>query len=437
MSRDMKYSGNPWIGNIPCSWDVARIKTIFKERTELSEDGSETLLSVSEYYGVANRSERVSEGEFVSRAETLVGYKKCYVGDLVSNIMLAWKGSMGITEIDGIVSPAYCVYEPSPRIYPRYYHYLFRTSLYTSIFRLYSKGIIDSRLRLYSPYFFDISAIIPSLSEQQKIASFLDRKCSEIDEMIALQEKIVEELKAYKQSVITETVTKGLNPDVPMKDSGIEWIGEIPEHWEAHPFKAFYKTTKGLNITKDNLVESGIPVISYGQIHSKQNAGTSVSEELIRYVSADYIDSNPECLSKKYDIFFADTSEDREGAGNIALIDVETPIFAGYHTIMAHPSDRVKSKYIAYLIKTDAWRCQLRCKVQGVKLFSISQKFVNQTSIIVPPMSEQIQISEYLDTKCTEIDNLISIKLSKIDSLKEYKKSIIYEYVTGKKEVIE
>ena len=282
-----------------------------------------------------------------------------------------------------------------------------------------------------------ISIVAPSLEEQQKIASFLDRKCSEIDEMIALQENVVEELKAYKQSVITEAVIKGLNPDVPMKDSGIEWLGEIPEHWEAHPFKAFYKTTKGLNITKDNLVESGIPVISYGQIHSKQNTGTSVSEELIRYVPADYIDSNPECLSKKYDIFFADTSEDREGAGNIALIDVETPIFAGYHTIMAHPSDRVKSKYIAYLIKTDAWRCQLRCKVQGVKLFSISQKFVNQTSIIVPPMSEQIQISEYLDTKCTEIDNLISIKLSKIDSLKEYKKSIIYEYVTGKKEVIE
>ena len=155
----MKYSGNPWIGDIPYSWNVERIKTIFKERTELSEDGSETLLSVSEYYGVANRSEKVSDGEFVSRAETLVGYKKCFVGDLVSNIMLAWKGSMGITEYDGIVSPAYCVYEPSPRIYPRYYHYLFRTSLYTSIFRLYSKGIIDSRLRLYSPYFFLLSGV--------------------------------------------------------------------------------------------------------------------------------------------------------------------------------------------------------------------------------------------------------------------------------------
>ena len=295
MSREMKYSGNTWIGDIPCSWNVERIKTIFRERTELSEDGSETLLSVSEYYGVANRSEKVSDGEFVSRAESLIGYKKCYKGDLVSNIMLAWKGSMGITGYDGIVSPAYCVYEPSKSVFPRYYHYLFRTSLYTSIFRLYSKGIIDSRLRLYSPYFFDIKAIIPSYSEQQKIASFLDRKCSEIDEMIGLQEQIIEELKAYKQSVITEAVTKGLNPAAPMRDSGIEWIGNIPEHWEVHPFKAYYKTTKGLNITKENLVESGIPVISYGQIHSKLNTGTSICDELIRYVPDTYLMSNPEC----------------------------------------------------------------------------------------------------------------------------------------------
>jgi type I restriction enzyme S subunit len=254
--------------------------------------------------------------------------------------------------------------------------------------------------------------------------------------MVVLQEKIIEELKAYKQSVITEAVTKGLNPDVPMKDSGIEWIGEIPENWEKHPFKAFYKTTKGLNITKDNLVEKGVPVISYGQIHSKLNTGVGVREELIRFVPEYYLESNPECLSKQYDLFFADTSEDREGAGNIVFIDTETPIFAGYHTIIARPLEKVKSKYFAYLIKTNAWRSQIRNKVQGVKLFSISQKFINQTYIIIPSLQEQQSIASYLDEKCSEIDSLISIKQSKIESLKEYKKSIIYEYVTGKKEVI-
>lgn len=448
----MKYSGIPWIGDIPRGWVMKRLKDVgflyggltgkagddfIAEEDEscnymrfipFTNIFNNTIINPNQLYKV-----RIEDGE----KQNLVN--KNDILFLMSSEDYDGVGKPAILEeqIENLSLNSFCkgFRVTNVETHPKYLLYLLLSHVVRELVRQEAKGFI--RINLRQDKLSTCPIMLPSLSEQQKIASFLDRKCSEIDEMIALQEKIVEELKAYKQSVITEVVTKGLNPDVPMKDSGIEWIGEIPEHWEAHPFKAFYKTTKGLNITKDNLVESGIPVISYGQIHSKQNTGTSVSEELIRYVPADYIDSNPECLSKKYDIFFADTSEDREGAGNIALIDVETPIFAGYHTIMAHPSDRVKSKYIAYLIKTDAWRCQLRCKVQGVKLFSISQKFVNQASIIVPPMSEQIQISEYLDTKCTEIDNLISIKLSKIDSLKEYKKSIIYEYVTGKKEVIE
>ena len=434
MSREMKNSGVPWIGEIPKTWEIRKVKDVFVRKNEKAHQDNPVILSLARA-GVKVRDVSTNEGQM---AESYYDYNPVEPFDLLVNPMDLYSGAnCSMSLVSGVISPAYVNLRAKGGASSRFYDYYFKTQYWSMAFFAHGKGIsFDNRWTLGVDTLFRYNVPFPSVLEQQKIASFLDRKCAEIDEMIALQEKIVEELKAYKQSVITEAVTKGLNPDAPMKDSGIEWIGEIPEHWEVHPFKAFYKTTKGLNITKDNLVESGIPVISYGQIHSKQNTGTSVSEELIRYVPADYIDSNPECLSKKYDIFFADTSEDREGAGNIALIDVEMPIFAGYHTIMAHPSDRVKSKYIAYLIKTDAWRCQLRCKVQGVKLFSISQKFVNQTSIIVPPISEQIQISEYLDTKCTEIDNLISIKLSKIDSLKEYKKSIIYEYVTGKKEVI-
>ena len=410
MSREMKYSGIPWIGNIPCSWDVARIKTIFKERTELSEDGSETLLSVSEYYGVANRSERVSEGEFVSRAETLVGYKKCYVGDLVSNIMLAWKGSMGITEIDGIVSPAYCVYEPSPRIYPRYYHYLFRTSLYTSIFRLYSKGIIDSRLRLYSPYFFDISAIIPSLSEQQKIALFLDRKCAEIDEMIALQEKIIDELKAYKQSVITEAVTKGLNPDVPMKDSGIEWIGEIPDHWSRYRLKYLCSIQTGDKDTQDAVQDGQYPF----------------------YVRSPHVEKSNNYSFEGEGILMAG---DGAGAGRVfhhvyGKYAVHQRVYRMYNI-----QNIIQSDYLFFYISN------LFCKVMDMgsaqsTVPSVRLPMLTNFATCIPPMVEQETIAEYLNAKCTEIENLISIKLSKIDSLKEYKKSIIYEHVTGKKEVI-
>lgn len=215
-----------------------------------------------------------------------------------------------------------------------------------------------------------------------------------------------------------------------MKGSGIEWIGDVPEEWEVHPFKAYYKTTKGLNITKENLVERGIPVISYGQIHSKLNTGTSICDALIRYVPETYLESNPECLSKKYDIFFADTSEDVEGAGNIAFVDTDTPIFAGYHTIIARPQKEVKTKYFAYLAKTDAWRTQIRNSISGVKVFSISQKLINRVCIIIPPLAEQHLIATFLDKKCSEIDSLIDLQEQMIEELKAYKQSVITEAVT-------
>ena len=429
----MKYSGNPWIGDIPSSWGVERIKTIFKERTELSEDGSETLLSVSEYYGVANRSEKVSEGEFVSRAATLVGYKKCYVGDLVSNIMLAWKGSMGIAEIEGIVSPAYCVYEPSPKIYPKYYHYLFRTSLYTSIFRLYSKGIIDSRLRLYSPYFFDISAIIPSLPEQQQIASFLDRKCAEIDEMIALQEKIIEELKEYKQSVITEAVTKGLNPDVPMKDSGIEWIGEIPDHWNICRLRNLGDTQNGIS-KGGEFFGSGYPFLSYSDIYknfSTPNPPSGLIESSAK--------EREQYSALRGDVFFTRTSETIEeiGISSTCLESIDNACFAGFLIRFRPRTNHLHEGFSKYYFRSNIHRAYFVKEMNLVIRASLSQDLLKSLPVLLPAIEEQKLISTFLDKRCTEIDNLISIKLSKIDSLKEYKKSIIYEYVTGKKVVTE
>lgn len=428
----MKYSGIPWIGDIPCSWNIERIKTIFKERTELSKDGSEILLSVSEYYGVATRSEIVSDGEFVSRAETLVGYKKCYVGDLVSNIMLAWKGSMGITEINGIVSPAYCVYEPSQRIYPKYYHYLFRTSLYTSIFRLYSKGIIDSRLRLYSPYFFDISAIIPSLSEQQKIASFLDKKCAEIEEMITLQEKIIEELKAYKQSVITEAVTKGLNQNVPMKESGIEWIGQIPAHWEMYRIKynTFLKGRIGWQgLNSSDFIDEGYCLITGTDFDNKGG----INWDTCYRISKERFDEDELLHIKNGDLLMT-----KDGTvGKMAYVKniPEEASLNSHLLIIRQTTELIDNEFLYWVMLSNVFKRFCLIHQSGSIMSSISQSTLGLFNCYFPTKSEQKDIVDYLNVKCTEIDNLISIKQQKIENLKEYKKSIIYEYVTGKKEV--
>ena len=404
----MNNNGIPWIGEIPSHWRTERIKTIFSERTELSEDGTEDLLSVSEYYGVDKRAGRVEEGEYVSRSESLVGYKKCYRGDFVSNIMLAWKGSLGVSDYDGVVSPAYCVYKPQDVIFPKYYHYLFRTSLYTGRFRCFSKGIIDSRLRLYSPYFFDIEAIIPPKREQKSIADFLDKKCSEIDEMVTLQERIIEELKAYKQSVITEAVTKGLNPNAPIKESMVAWVGKMPQSWEQQRLKFLCTIQTGNQDTQDAVQDGQYPFYVRSPYPERSNKFTFEGEGILM-------------------------AGDGAGAGRVFH-----HVFGKYAVHqrvyrLANISG-INSYYLFYFLSNLFCREMDRGSAQST-VPSVRLPMLQNFIVCIPPLAEQQAIVEFLDIKCTEIDTLISLKLSKIEALKEYKKSIIYEYVTGKKEV--
>ena len=428
----MRHSGIEWIGEIPKEWKVARIKTIFKERTELSETGTEKLLSVSEYYGVDSRASRIDEGEYLSRSESLVGYKKCYERDFVSNIMLAWKGSFGVTKIDGIVSPAYCVYQPSDSIYSYYYHYLFRTSLYTTRFKLFSRGIIDSRLRLYSPYFYDIEAIIPPLSEQQKIANYLDKVCGEVDEMIALQEQMIEELKAYKQSVITEAVTKGLNPNVPIKNSGIDWIGEIPEGWKICRIKnvaALFGRIGFRGYTSDDLNKDGDGAIT---LSPSNMIPMGMDFSKVTYLSWKKYEESPEIMIRNGDLLMVKTGS---SYGKVSYVD-NLPKEATINPQILRVVPSINHKYLGYYMQTDLFIYQVEGGVVGGTIPTISQEKINNFHVVLPPLSEQQSIVSYLDSKCSEIDALIAIKQAKIEELKDYKKSVIYEYVTGKKEVV-
>lgn len=203
---ELKDSGIDWIGEIPVHWEVKRLKSIFSECKEISSTGNEDLLSVSEYYGVARRLDVMDEDEYDTRADSLVGYKICKKDDLVINIMLAWKRGLGFSDYDGIVSPAYAVYR-GKNIVPHYYHYLLRTNKYIAEFKRNSKGIIDSRLRLYSDRFFTINTIVPPLEEQLAVADYLDKKTAEIDECISLTDKKIKAYKRLKQSLIDEVVT--------------------------------------------------------------------------------------------------------------------------------------------------------------------------------------------------------------------------------------
>ena len=215
-----------------------------------------------------------------------------------------------------------------------------------------------------------------------------------------------------------------------MKDSGIEWIGRIPQEWKTIRLRSQFSFGKGLPITKADLTESGVAVISYGQIHSKANTGTTIKPDLIRYVDPKYLTTNESSVVTSGDFIFADTSEDISGCGNCVYVDVDYPLFAGYHTMILRPESDVSTKFYSYLFATDAWRSQIRAQASGVKLFSITQKMLRDTLLIEPPEEEKDRIVEYLDEKCAAIDTLIAAKEKTNALLKERRQSIIYEAVT-------
>lgn len=420
-----KDTGIEWLGKVPEHWEIIKGKYVWKEHIDLSTDGLGDLLSVSQYDGVTlNKQDQ--------RSESLVGYKKVQNDDLVINIMLAWLGGLGLSAYNGLVSPAYSIFKPIREINTKYFHYLYRTSLYLDEFARKSTGVVPSRWRMYGDDFGQVWNILPPLSEQTAIATFLDSKCEQLDRAIAQKERVISLLNERRQITIQRAVARGLNPDAPLRHSGIEWIGEIPEHWEVKRLKSLFSFGKGLSITKENLEESGVPVINYGQVHSKLNTGTGVNDSIIKYVNEAYLKTNQSSLVKKNDFIFADTSEDIIGAGNCAFIDVEGELFAGYHSIILRSKIDESTKYFAYLFLTDCWRIQIRSKVTGIKVYSITKSILNQSTLIIPPISEQQEIATYLDGINEKIDRAISLKRNEIARLKEYKQTLINSAVTGK-----
>lgn len=431
--REMKDSGVEWIGEIPKDWKVLRNKNTFGCSKELvGEKSSITQLLSLTTKGIKEKDINNPVGKL---PETFDTYQLVKLNELVMCLFDLDCSAVfsGISSHLGMISPAYRVLTCLKNMKPTYADYWFKYISDGRKFNHYAKNI---RYTISLEEFKTLPILVPNIEIQKHISDYLDTKCSKIDAIIAREQSVIEKLKEYKLSVITEAVTKGLNPNVPMKDSKIEWIGEIPEGWKTIKFKTVFSYAKGLPITKADLLEKGIAVISYGQIHSKKSTGLHISDELIRYVSAEYLQSNPNSIAYYGDILFADTSEDYLGIGNCIYNDSNNNIFAGYHTIITRPNnDKVFSKYQAFLFKSDVWRSQLRSIANGIKVYSITQKMLNKVYVIVPPILDQQQIADYLDNKCTKIDSAIIKKQSVIEKLIEYKKSLIYEVVTGKKEV--
>ena len=429
MSREMKHSGIPWIGEIPKEWKELRFKYAGimqkgKLPAETNVDGiGEPIIGASEMLGKPFR-----------QYSTDSDVPKCKHSDII----ILWDGAnAGIVanKLCGIVSStAVCYSCTDCKCDSSYVFYLFK-----GVERYFRDKVFGTTIpHMNSSYIDDVPLLLPPLSEQQKIASFLDRKCSEIDEMVVLQEKIIEELKAYKQSVITEAVTKGLNPDVPMKDSGIEWIGEIPENWRVAKLSTLFSFKGGYAFDSSEFGLNGNnQVIRIGNVKNDllllDTSPVYISDETAFKAQKSKLDKGQILFTMtgtkgKRDYFYTLLLKDNHFSDKKLYLNQRVGCFV--------EKDNVCAGYYNYLLKDKhildvIFLYETGTANQG----NLGIESIKNTKVQFPPLSEQQSIASYLDEKCSEIDSLISIKQLKIESLKEYKKSIIYEYVTGKKEV--
>lgn len=434
MKRYQKYkdSGVKWIGEIPEGWELIRFKNIFNEINERSLDGEEDLLSVSQFTGVTKKSDKVEDGDLLTNASTLEGYKIVKKNDLVSNIMLAWNGSLAFSDYDGITSPAYSVYRVKNNSDNRFLHYLVRSEIYKAEFKRNSSGVIESRLRLYTDDFFRILGLLPPLPEQKAIASFLDDKTTKIDQAISIKEKEIELLTERRQILIQKAVTKGLDPNVKLKNSGVYWIGEIPEHWEVRKLKYCLasKLKYGANETGvdyDENLPRYIRITDFGfDGDLSENKKLSLTWE-----------QGKEYLLNDGDILFA-----RSGAtvGKSYQFKKEMSFekhyaFAGY-LIRAEPNENIiLSDFLNLYTNSllfDNWKSAIFNKAT---IENIGADKYSTLLVVVPSLIEQKEILDNYHFKNEKIAKAISLKQQEIAKLKEYKTILIDNVVTGKVKV--
>lgn len=427
----MKDSGIAWIGVIPKDWEVGQVKQCFYRKNEKSCIEKPIVLSLARS-GVKVRDISTNEGQI---AESYYNYNPVEPYDLLLNPMDLYSGAnCSLSYVYGVISPAYINLRFIGQNNPRFFDYYFKTQYWSMAFFAHGKGIsFDNRWTLNAETILNYKIPIPPIVRQNLIADFLDKKCTEIDETITLQERIIEELRAYKQSIITETVTKGLDRNVKMKDSEVDWIGEIPEHWKLTRLRSLGWVQNGISQSGDYFGEEyPYPFVSYPDAYKNYSVpypngrANSTEEDRVKYSLIEG------------DVLFTRTSEtiDEIGFASTCMETIPDAVFSGFLIRFRPTSHNLFKGYSKYYFRSQMHRAYFVKEMNLVTRASLSQNLLKDMYVLLPSQEEQREIASYLDEKCSDIDTLISVRQQKIETLKEYKKSLIYEYVTGKKQVI-
>ena len=420
-----KESGVEWIAKIPKHWEMINTKYLFRLVTEPApKNNNYELLSIYTDIGVKPRKELAERG---NRATTTDGYWLVKKGDFIVNKLLAWMGAIGLSNHEGVTSPAYDILRKIRPLNERFYEYLFRCGLYFIEFKKWSRGIMEVRLRLYFDQFGQIPLVFPPVEEQDNIVDFLDRKTEQIDELIRIKEQRIELLQEQRTVLINQAVTKGLDPNVEMKPSGVEWIGDIPTHWEAkrlrHVSTIFKGGTPKRNV--DRYFQGNLPWARPVDITALQGAlyihdtEIHISEEALGNSGARLLPPGTVLLTSRATI------------GETAITTVPMATNQGFANFVCN--EVLLNIYLAYYLR--AIKDLLISLGSGTTFLEVTKGTLVGIGIPLPPLSEQKQIVNFLSRKTGQIDELITIEGRKIELLREYRQSLISEVVTGKIDV--
>lgn len=426
MARAMNDSGVEWIGEIPEGWELVRLSSVFSERKEKVSDRDFEPLSVTKQ-GI------LPQIEGVAKTDNGDSRKRVSKGDFVINSRSDRKGASGVSSYDGSVSLINIVLRPTSKVKGGYVHHLLRSYAFQEEFYRWGHGIVADLWTTNSNDAKGILLPLPEAEEQQRISDFLDVQTAEIDASIAKTQESIEEYKKLKQAVITQAVTKGIRPGRAMKDSGVEWIGEIPKEWETPKTKYIFQIKGRIGFrgyTTDDIVDEHAGAVTLSPSNIKEGKADFSS---CKYISWSKYNESPEIQIKKNDIIMVKTGS---SYGKSAIINHVPESMTINPQLVIMSSYTCNPNFCIYALQSLSFSAQVEGIIAGGTIPTMTQDNLGNTCIAIPAANvEQQEIATYLDEKCAAIDTLIEKKQAIITELEAYKKSLIYEYVTGKKEV--
>ncbi|EGT4350197.1 restriction endonuclease subunit S [Cronobacter sakazakii] len=425
---EYKDSGVEWLGDIPGHWKTISISRLFSRMKRTGYTDKE-LLSVYRDYGVIPKSSRDDNNNKPS--EDLSPYQLVQPNDLVMNKMKAWQGSIAISEYEGIVSPAYFVYQPNNSLFelahPKYVHYLLRNPIYVTQYLSRSKGIRVNQWDLDPDEFRNIELLLPSKVEQEKIYNFLDHETAKIDNLIEKQQQLIEFLKEKRQAVISHAVTKGLNPDVLMKDSGVEWLGDVPEHWEVSKFGYISLVVRG-----GSPRPAGDPTLFNGDYSPWVTVAEITKDNEI------YLDSTDTFLTKKGSeqcrVFKAGTlllSNSGATLGVPKILSIDANANDG---VVGFELLKIDHEYAYFYLSTLTTNLRESIK-QGSGQPNLNTDIVKSIAIPIPPEKEIQQIVSFIKETIKLYSSIESGAMEQVKLLQERRTALISAAVTGKIDV--